>query len=124
MARRDPLERLRAICLALPETTEKIAWGAPTFRVRGKMFAMFLDNHHGDGRVAMWCKAPPDVQGILVSADAQRFFVPPYVGHKGWIGVRLDVTVDWDEVADIVEDGYRMAAPKRLCVLLDGQHAR
>ena len=114
----DPLPRLRAICLAFPETTEKEAWGAPTFRVRDKLFVMFVDNHHGDGRVAMWCKAPPDVQGMLVEADPRRFFVPPYVGHKGWIGVRLDLDVDWDEVADIVEDGYRMTAPKRVLAQL------
>jgi hypothetical protein len=117
MSRQHPLDRLRKICLALPEATEKVAWSAPTFRVRGKMFAMFLDNHHGDGRVALWCKAPLGVQEILVGAAPKRFFVPPYVGHKGWIGVRLDVEVDWDEIADILEDGYRMAAPKRLAAL-------
>ena len=118
MSRHDPLERLRKICLALPEATEKIAWGEPTFRVRDKMFGMFTNNHHGDGRVALWCKAPEGVQEILVSADPRRFFVPPYVGHKGWIGVRLDVDVDWDEVADLVKDSYQMTAPKRLVALL------
>ncbi len=119
MARRDPLTRLRAICLALPETSEKIAWGAPTFRVRDKMFAMFLDNHHGDGRVALWGKATLGVQEILVGAAPERFFVPPYVGHKGWIGVRLEGTaVDWDEVADLMADAYRLAAPKRLAAQL------
>ena len=115
----DPLGRLRQICLALPEATEKIAWGEPTFRVGGtKMFAMFTDNHHGDGRVALWCKAPPGVQEMLVNAAPKRFYVPPYVGHKGWIGVRLDVEVDWDEVADLVADAYRMTAPKRLVTAL------
>lgn len=113
MARRDPLGRLRTICLALPEATEKEAWGEPTFRVRDKLFAMYTNNHHGDGRVAVWCKAPPGVQEILVGADPERFFVPPYVGHKGWIGVRLDVKVDWQEVAEIVQDSYRMTAPTR-----------
>jgi predicted DNA-binding protein (MmcQ/YjbR family) len=107
------LRRLRAVCLALPEATEKIAWGEPTFRVRDKMFAMFTDNHHGDGRVALWCKAPPGAQEILVGAAPKRFFVPPYVGHKGWIGVRLDVDVDWDEVADLVADAHGMTAPKK-----------
>ena len=124
MARHDPLARLRVICLALPEATEKIAWGEPTFRVREKMFAMFTDNHHGDGRVALWCKAPPGVQEILVGAAPDRFFVPPYVGHKGWIGVRLDIKVDWAEVTDLVGDSYRMTAPKRLLAQLDALRPR
>ena len=114
----DPLSRLRKVCLALPEATEKVAWGEPTFRVRDKIFAMFTDNHHGDGRVALWCKAPPGVQEVLVGADPRRFYVPPYVGHKGWVGVRLDVKVDWDEVSDLVKDSYLMTAPKRLATLL------
>jgi len=116
MAARGPLERLRQICRELPETCEKIAWGTPTFRVKDRMFAMYVDNHHGDGRVALWCKAPPGVQEILVGAAPKRFFVPPYVGHKGWIGLRLDVDVDWDEVAAHLEESYRMTAPKRLAV--------
>ncbi len=108
----NPLDQLRAICLALPEATEKLAWGEPTFRVGGKMFAMCNGVYHDDP-LSVWCKAPPGVQEILVGADPKRFFVPPYVGHKGWIGVRLDVEVDWREVAGIVEDGYEMTAPKR-----------
>jgi hypothetical protein len=114
MARREPIDRLREICLALPAATEKEAWGEPTFRVGGKMFAMFDNNHHDAGRIAVWCKAPPMIQETLVGSDPERFFVPPYVGPNGWVGVRLDVKVDWDELARIVEDGYRMAAPKRL----------
>ena len=114
----DPLPRLRSLCLALPEATEKVAWGEPTFRVRDKIFAMYDNNHHGAGHIAVWCKAPPGVQEILVSADPKKFFRPPYVGHKGWIGVRLDRKVDWDEIADILEDSYRMTAPKRLCAAL------
>jgi len=116
---RDPLARVRSLCLALRETSEKEAWGTPTFRVREKMFVMYVDDHHGDGRRALWCKAPPGVQEMLVAADPVRFFVPPYVGHKGWIGVRLDRKLDWDEVADIVYDAYRMTAPKRLAALLE-----
>ena len=112
----DPLDRLRKICLALPETTEKEARGDPTFRVRDKIFAM---QKVGDGRVSLWCKAPPGAQDVLVDADRERFFVPPYVGHKGWIGVRLDVEIDWDDVASLVEESYRMTAPKRLAALLD-----
>jgi hypothetical protein len=107
----NPLERLRKLCFALPEVMEKTAWNAPTFRVQGKkMFAMFVDNHHGDGRVAVWCQAPPGAQEILVGAAPERFFVPPYVGHNGWIGVRLDGKVDWREVAVHVQEAHRMAA--------------
>ena len=97
MAPRDPLSKLRTLCLALPEAAEKIAWGEPTFRVRDKIFAMYDNNHHEAGHIAVWCKAPPGVQEILVNADPKKFFRPPYVGHKGWIGVRLDRHVDWDE---------------------------
>jgi hypothetical protein len=109
----EVLGRLRAICLALPEAVEKGGVADHTFRVRDKIFAMFLDNHHGDGRVARWCKAPAGAQELLVGADPARFFVPPYVGHHGWIGVRLEGDVDWDEVADLVADAYRMTATKR-----------
>jgi hypothetical protein len=111
----DPLARLRAICLALPEATEQETWGDPTFRVRAKIFAM---PRQGDGRLSVWCKAPPGAQQMLVGADPHRFFVPPYVGHKGWIGIRLDVAVDWEELADFVTDSYRMTAPKRLVASL------
>lgn len=117
----DSLERLRAICLALPEAIEKEAWGDPTFRVRDKIFAM---PKQGDGRVSLWCKAQPGVQEMLVDADPERFFVPPYVGHNGWIGMRLDRDVDWDEVADLVEASYRMTATKRLTALLDQRDDR
>jgi hypothetical protein len=109
------LRRLRDICLALPETFEKEAWGECTFRVTGgSMFAMTDNDHHGSKHVAVWVKAPLDVQEMLVSADAKRFFVPPYVGSKGWIGVRLDYKVDWDELGDILKDAHAMSAPKRL----------
>ena len=104
-----PTDRLRAICLALPEATEKEAWGDPTFRVRDKIFAM---QKIGDGRVSVWCKAPPGAQEILIGADPELFFRPPYVGHKGWIGIRIDRGPDWDEVAMLVERSYRMTAPK------------
>jgi predicted DNA-binding protein (MmcQ/YjbR family) len=107
----QPIERLRAICLALPEAVEKETWGDPTFRVQDKIFAM---TKHGDGRSSLWCKATPESQMALVGADPERFFVPPYVGHKGWIGVRLDHGPDWDEVAALVKRSYRLIAPKRL----------
>lgn len=116
----EALERVRAICLALPETTERLSHGAPSFFVRGKKsLTKFVNDHHGDGRLAIWCPAPLGVQDELVSQDPDRFFVPPYVGHSGWIGVRLDVDVDWDEISDIVEDAYRLIAPKRLVAQLD-----
>jgi hypothetical protein len=77
------------------------------------MFAMTDNHHHGSEHVAVWVKAPPTVQEILVHADAERFFVPPYVGAKGWVGVRLDGKVDWQELGEILKDGYEMSAPKR-----------
>jgi predicted DNA-binding protein (MmcQ/YjbR family) len=115
-----PLRRLRKLCLALPEATERQAWGSPTFRVRNKMFAMFADNHHDDGRIAVWCKAAPGAQEVLVRSPDGRFFVPPYVGVNGWIGVRLEGDVDWETVAALLEDGYRLIAPKRVAAQLDG----
>ena len=116
-----PTGRLRAICLALPEAVEKEAWGDPTFRVRDKIFAM---EKCGDGRVSVWCKAPPGSQAVLVGADPARFFVPPYVGHKGWVGMRLDDAPDWNEVALLVRRSYRLIAPKRLAALVEGPPGR
>jgi predicted DNA-binding protein (MmcQ/YjbR family) len=114
----DALERLRAICLALPEATEKLTWDdTPTFRVRDKIFAMFSTDHR-DGRVSMWCKAPPGAQEALVGSDPERFFVPPYVGRNGWIGVRFNGAVDWDEVAEMAAESYEMTAPKKLRALM------
>jgi hypothetical protein len=117
----EVLARVRAVCMAFPETIERLSHGAPTFFAGGKKtFVMFLDDHHGDGRLAIWCAAPPGVQASLVDEEPKRFFVPPYVGPRGWVGVRLDVDVDWDEVAGIVEDGFREVATKRLLAELDG----
>ena len=108
------LERLRAICLELPEVVERPSHGAPTFFVRGKRpFVMVLTDHH-DGRFAIWCAAGVGIQSMLVDADPERFFVPAYVGHRGWLGVRLDRGVDWDEVAGILEDAYAEIAPAKL----------
>lgn len=112
-----PLERLRALCLALPEVTEKISHGEPTWFVR-RTFVTFADHHHDD-RLAFWCAAPPGVQEELVATDPERFFRPPYVGTRGWVGVRLDVEVDWDEIAELVTDAYRTVAPRKLITLLD-----
>jgi hypothetical protein len=109
------LGRLRKLCLALPETSERPSHGAPTFFVRGKRpFVMVLTDHHGDGRFAIWCPAAEGMQGMLVEADPERFFVPLYVGHRGWLGYRLDHDLDWDELAGIVEDAYAEVAPARL----------
>jgi hypothetical protein len=109
------LAKLREICLALPETSERLSHGAPTFFVRQKRaFLMVLTNHHGDGRFAIWCAAPDGMQKMLVEADPERFFVPPYVGHRGWLGVRLDSGIHWDELAGIAEDAYADVAPAKL----------
>ena len=113
--RNDVLERLRALCLALPGTSERLSHGAPSFFVREKKcFLMLLDDHHGDGIFGIWCAAPPGNQELLVQADPARFFRPPYVGHRGWLGVRLNDGVDWDELAGIVEDAFATVAPKKL----------
>lgn len=92
------LKRVRNACLALPDTTEKIAWGEPTFRVRERLFVMFTDNHHGDGRLAIWVNAAPGAQEAFVARDPENYFVPPYVGPSGWLGVRLDRGLGSDEV--------------------------
>ena len=107
---RKPAERLRAICLALPDATEAAMRRGPTYRIANKIFAM--ERPHGDA-VAVWCKAPPGSQAILTGADPARFFVPPYVGPKGWIGIRLDASPDWKEVTALIERSYRLIAPKR-----------
>lgn len=109
----DALARVQALCLALPGAAENVKHGRPCFEVRGKTFVMFMDNHHGDGRLAVWCKAPPGAQGTMVESEPRRFFVPPYLGPSGWIGARLEAdVVDWSAVAACVEEGYRMSAPK------------
>ena len=116
--------RVRKICLALPETTERLSHGAPTFFVRAKKsFVSYMDDHHGDGRLALWCAAPPGMQRGLVRAASVRFFVPPYVGFRGWIGVRLDRDPDWDEIELVIRDAYVAIAPKTL-VALSGIVAR
>ena len=109
------LETVREICLGLPETSERPSHGAPTFFIREKRsFATVWNNHHGDGCFALICAAPAGMQTALVEADSERFYVPPYVGHRGWIGVRLDRGFDRDEIAGIVEDAYAEVAPRKL----------
>ena len=113
----DPLDQLRTICLALPEATEGAGVGNPSWRVRDKIFAMRHDLHAG--RWSMWCKAAPGMQEMLVTSEPEQFFVPPYVGHHGWVGVWLDAKIDWEVVTDLVKQSYRKTAPKRLVAKLD-----
>ena len=113
------LARLRAICMSLPEAAERQSHGEPAwFAGTGRMFASFADHHHDDV-LACWCAAPVGRQQELTALDPSRYFVPPYVGGRGWVGVRLDVPVDWTEVAEIVQDAYRAVAARRLLTLLD-----
>jgi hypothetical protein len=112
----NPLPRLRRICLALPQAVEVEAWGTSTFRC-GKIFAMFShanDHQHSGGRFGVWLKAAPGNQELMVRDDPDRFFVPPYVGPSGWIGVRLDKDPPWAEIALLVEESWRLIAPKKL----------
>ena len=115
------LAKVRACCLALPEVSEKLSHGAPTFFAGKKSMAMFLDDHHGDGRLALWVAAPPGVQEEMVRLEPDRFFRPPHVGTRGWLGVRLDRQPDWSEVEDILEEAYRTVAINRLLTQLDAQ---
>lgn len=112
----ESVERLRMICRVLPEAAEGVSVHHPSFKVRGKSFVMISD---GGDRPALWIKAPPGGQQELVAGDPDRFFVPPYLGPKGWVGVWLDDDADWTEIAELVADGYRLAAPKRLVQQLD-----
>jgi hypothetical protein len=106
--------------MALPEVTERLSHGEPTWFVRAKKTFVTMDtNHHGSGHLAIWCAAPPGIQAQLVDEEPERFFVPPYVGGRGWLGVRVDTNVDWDELAAIVEDAYRCVAPAKLVALLE-----
>lgn len=116
----SPIDRLRELCLALPETSERLSHGEPTFFIREKKsFVMSVDDHHGDGVLGFWAAAPIGAQAELIDAAPERYFRPPYVGHRGWIGVRLDVpTTDWNEVAEIVTEAYCLIAPKSLAALV------
>jgi predicted DNA-binding protein (MmcQ/YjbR family) len=117
----DPLTRLRALCLSFPESSEKLAWGEPTFRVKDKMFASYAsaDNHHGAGRPAVWIKAKPENQQLVVADDPTRYFKPPYVGPTGWIGVWLDKRPPWTAIAALLDDGFRQAAPKKVLLAMN-----
>jgi hypothetical protein len=111
----DAPQRVSELCLSLPEVNERLSHGSPTFFVRDKRtFVMYLDNHHDDGRLALWCAAPEGMQETLVRAEPEHYFRPPYVGHRGWIGVRLDRGLHWNEIAGAIEDAYACIAPKAL----------
>ncbi|HEX6471520.1 MAG TPA: MmcQ/YjbR family DNA-binding protein [Streptosporangiaceae bacterium] len=117
----DPTARVRDICRGLPDVTERPFGGhtAPSFRVRDKLFVMTSE----DGTY-MTFKAGPGVQQALVASAPDRFFVPKYVGGRGWVGARLDVPQDWEEIAELVEESYRLIAPKRLVARLDADQSR
>ena len=116
MAEEDALGRLRAICLALPEVQERLSHGEPAWFVQGKKLFVMLSDHHHDDRVGFWCAAPPGIQEALVASEPERFFRPPYVGVRGWVGVYLDVPVDWAELEGVVREAYNCVAPVRLRV--------
>ncbi len=119
-ARERQLERVRKICLSFPEMVERPSHGSPSFFVRGKKtIAMFVDDHHADGILGIWCAAPPGVQHTMIDEEPDRFFRPPYVGGRGWLGVRLDRPCPNDELRAILEDAYRCIAPKTLAQQLD-----
>ncbi|MCV0393907.1 MAG: MmcQ/YjbR family DNA-binding protein [Rhizobiaceae bacterium] len=116
MSGEDAWQRVRQICLGLPEAVEKEAWGDPTFRVKERIFAMVK---RGDGRISVWMKAPDGSQEMLTAAAPERFFRPPYVGHKGWIGMWLDNGPDWDEAARRIATSYALIAPRRLARMVE-----
>ena len=120
------LARVRKICLALPESSERLSHGEPTFFVGakegkgGKVFVSFVNDHHGDGIVGITFPAEPGAQAMMIEADPRRFYRPPYVGPSGWVGLRLAGDIDWEEVAEIAEESWRLVAPKRIAAALDG----
>ena len=114
----DIRAKVRALCLAMPEVEEKVSHGAPAFFANKQFAHVWVDGHHDNHFPHLWCAAPPGAQGELIAAS-NRFFRPPYVGHRGWVGLRLDGKPDWTEVGEVLEDAYRTVAPKRLVALLD-----
>ena len=119
----DELDRLRSICAALPEVSERMSHGSPTFFVREKksLVTYHPSGKHGEGAMSLWAPAPPGVQEQLVDDEPDRFYRPPYVGHRGWIGVRLDRSTDWGEIEAIVREAYRLVGPKTLVRELDAR---
>ena len=109
----EHLRRVRRICAAMPECTEKLSHGEPTFFVRKKVFAMFANNHHDDGHIGVWIPAPPGLQGMLIQSSPKTFFRPPYVGVRAWVGIELDSISD-EELAAHIRDAWLLIAPKKL----------
>jgi hypothetical protein len=106
-------ERIRKICMGLERVYEKESWGEPTFRVeKGKMFLMFADDHHGDGRVGFWCMSTADAREALLQIDGERFYIPPYVGPSGWVGVEIRGAAPWDIIEEVIREGHRLGQPK------------
>lgn len=117
--------RVRTIATSLPHVTERLSHGSPTYFIGDKKtFVTFVDNHHNDGIVGIWCAAPVGEQQARIAEDPQRFFRPPYVGHRGWLGVRLDEPVADDELAEIITEAWRCVAPKRLLAAFDNEAAK
>jgi hypothetical protein len=116
----EVVDRLRALCLVLPEVTERLSHGEPTWFVRGRKVFVQLADHHHDDRLGFWCAALAEERDSLVERDGERFFVPPYVGGRGWLGVYLDTEEPgWDEIDEIVRNAYRLIAPKTLVAQID-----
>ena len=118
---RSLLDQTRTICLALPEVSERLSHGTPTFFIRDRTAFVYawVQGHHDDTFPHLWCAAGPGVQEVLLGAEPEHFFRPPYVGHRGWVGVRLDGTLDWDEVGEVCQDAFRAVGPRRLVATLD-----
>ena len=113
------LVRLTAIGLGLPEASRELQGDHASFRVRKKVFAYFLNNHHGDGIVSVCCKVLPGDNAVLVAGDPAKFYMPAYIGPRGWVGLRLDIRkVDWEEVEELVRGSYQLTAPKTLTGLM------
>jgi hypothetical protein len=112
----EHLRRVRRICAALPGTTEKLSHGEPTFFVAKKVYAMFANNHHDDGHIAIWIPAPPGLQATLIKTEPKKFFMPPYVGVRGWVGIELK-EVDDDELGFHISEAWRLIAPKKVMAL-------
>jgi hypothetical protein len=115
------VERIRTICMALPEVTEKTSHGTPSFFVRKQFLMLWPNGHHDHQFPHLWCAAPPGAQAELIETEPERFFRPPYVGPRGWIGVRMDRDVDWDEIAALCRDAYLTIAPAKLRAALESE---
>ena len=119
MANEDHIQRVQRICMALPEATEKLSHGEPTFFVRKKVFTMCANNHHNDGRIAVWVPAPQGLQETLIETAPNVYFKPPYVGVRGWVGIALNKIRD-EELASHIREGWWLVAPKKLRVAVPG----